>query len=73
MGEEARAAFEHLLGSEFEGMRRLWELDRQWVATQKMSRQLKIQPPARRLADVETFLDRHFIAYVELRDRGGWK
>ncbi len=70
-GEEARAAFEHLLGSEFEGMKRLWEMDRQWVASQKVARHLRVPPPARRPADVKTFLDRHLVAYVALRDRGG--
>jgi hypothetical protein len=70
-GEEARAAFEHLLGSEFEGMKRMWEMDRQWLASQKVARHLRVPPPARRPSDVKTFLDRHLVAYVALRDRGG--
>jgi hypothetical protein len=55
-GEEARVAFDHLLGRDYEGMDELWELDWHWVACRKMARHLSLEPPGRRSADVRAFI-----------------
>ena len=66
-GEEARLAFDHLASGEFEGMARLIALERYWVTCRKMGRHLGVEPPSRRLANVQAFIRIHGEAYRQLR------
>jgi hypothetical protein len=70
-GAEARMAFDYLVGREFDGMDDLFEIDRTWVAAQKMARHLAIAPPSRRSDDLRHFVRANIVAYLALRRSRG--
>ena len=70
-GEEARTAFQLLIGVEFENLDELVEVDRRWLQARKAARHLGVEPPIRTDAATRTFFDRHQAAYFALRQRGG--
>ena len=69
-GEEARLAFELLVGREYEDLDALAEVDRRWLMAMKAARHLGIEPPARTDSATRTFFDRQAVAYFAIRRRG---
>ena len=70
-GEEARTAFDVMLGAEAKAMQSIRLLDAQWVAACKMARHLALPPPTRRQADIEAFTKSNQQDYVRLCNRHG--
>ena len=66
-GEEARVAFELLLGDVAETMDALREFDRSWLSACKAARHLGVQVPARTVAAVEAFTASFLQRYMALR------
>ena len=66
-GEEARVAFELLLGDTTETMDALREFDRSWLSACKAARHLGVQEPARTVAAVEAFTASFLRRYMALR------
>jgi hypothetical protein len=69
-GEEARLAFELLIGREYEDLDALVEVDRRWLMAKKAARHLGIEPPVRTDSATRGFFDRHAAAYFAVRRRG---
>jgi hypothetical protein len=69
-GEEARLAFELLVGRDYERADDLVMVDRLWLAARKAARQLGVEPPARTNVATRAFFDRHIKAYSAVRQRG---
>jgi hypothetical protein len=70
-GEEARLAFQLLIGVEYEELDELVEVDRRWLMAMKAARHLQVAPPIRTDAATRSFFDKHMEAYFALRQRGG--
>ena len=70
-GEEARLAFELLIGVDFEDLDELVEVDRRWLQARKAARHLGVEPPSRTDAATRAFVDKYQGAYFALRKRGG--
>jgi hypothetical protein len=70
-GEEARLAFELLIGVDFEDLDDLVEVDRRWLQARKSARHLGLEPPIRSDAATRSFFKTHGEAYFALRQRGG--
>ena len=70
-GEEARLAFELLVGICYERADDLKEVDRTWLTALKAARHLGVEPPARRERDITEFMRSHSDAYLQLRRERG--
>jgi len=70
-GEEARLAFQLLIGVVYEDLDELVEVDRRWLQAMKAARHLGVQPPIRTDAATRAFVDKYQAAYFALRQRGG--
>jgi hypothetical protein len=70
-GEEARLAFELLVGLCYERADDLKEVDRTWLTALKAARHLGVAPPARRECDITKFMRSHIGAYLQLRRERG--
>jgi hypothetical protein len=70
-GEEARLAFQLLIGVGYEDMDELVEVDRRWLQAMKAARHLGVEPPIRTDAATRAFFETHQAAYFALRERGG--
>ncbi len=66
-GEEARLAFELLVGSSFEEEDVLKEVDRHWLMACKAARHLAVARPMRTQTGVSHFFKTHSEAYMRLR------
>ena len=69
-GEEARLAFELLIGRDYQGANALTEVDRLWLMARKAARHLGIEPPVRTDSATRAFFDRHAAGYFAVRRRG---
>jgi hypothetical protein len=69
-GEEARLAFQLLIGFDFEELDDLVEVDRRWLQARKAARHLGIEPPPRTAVATRSFFERHGAAYLAVRRRG---
>jgi len=67
-GEEARLAFELLIGVNFEDQDELVEVDRRWLQARKAARHLGIEPPDRKDVATRTFFHQHGAAYLAFRN-----
>jgi hypothetical protein len=63
-GEEARLAFQLLVGVDFEELDDLVEVDRRWLQAKKAARHLAVAPPARTDAATRAFFREHGAAYL---------
>ena len=54
-GEEARLAFQLLIGVDYEDLDELVEVDRRWLQAKKAARHLGVEPPVRTDAATRTF------------------
>ena len=64
---EARLAFDLLLGSGFDGLDELRELDRTWLSACKAARHLDLPIPARTVSAVREFVKLQLPRYIALR------
>jgi len=70
-GEEARLAFQLLIGPAFEEAGALSEVDRLWLMACKAARHLDVEPPTRTQSSTRDFFNRQAAAYVSIRRRSG--
>lgn len=66
-GEEARLAFQVLVGISYEDRDVLADVDRLWLQARKAARHLGVEPPDRTDAATRAFFARHGAAYDALR------
>ena len=69
-GEEARLAFDLLIGVAFEDLDELVEVDLRWLQAMKAARHLRVEPPLRTAASTLEFFKRHAELYFAIRERG---
>ncbi len=69
-GEEARLAFELLVGRDDADADELVEVDRRWLMARKAARHLGLEPPARTDAATRGFFENHGDTYVAVRRHG---
>jgi hypothetical protein len=70
-GEEARLAFQLLIGVDYEEQDELVEVDRRWLMAMKAARHLGVEPPIRSDSATRSFFETYIEAYFALRKRGG--
>ncbi len=69
-GEEARLAFQLLIGVDYEDQDELVEVDRRWLMAMKAARHLQVAPPLRTDSATRSFFKTYGEAYFALRQRG---